>query len=194
MEHWEYAILTMSYFPFYFTKERAWEYTYSWVFTKAFLAHPRWTSFSEVYLALLDHIKDLTGIHPRWPCIPDHACWASDTMNAELKTWHSIYQRRESLVRCMCLKVWKHTKVIKQHVFIYSRPIASIRAKMEHEKTYWQTSNKYFTCIFLRKTLWYRILGPSLSTGFYSFLYTVLMNVSCPTLYPSRCRYKHYST
>ena len=43
--------------------------------------------------------------------------------------------------------------LIQQLVFIYSRPIAGIRAKMEHETTYLQTSKWHvkniFTCMHL---------------------------------------------
>ena len=46
-----------------------------------------------------------------------------------------------------------HLPKINQQVFIYSRPVAGIRAKMEHETTYLQTSKWHvksiFTCMHL---------------------------------------------
>ena len=40
-------------------------------------------------------------------------------------------------------------QVFQQQVFIYSRPITGIRAKMEHETTYLQTSKWHVKNIFM---------------------------------------------
>ena len=57
-------------------------------------------------------------------------------------------------ISCIYLLLFFFNKFL-QHVFIYSRPIAGIRTKMEHETTYLQTSKWHVKNIFMHLSFKY---------------------------------------